>query len=79
MKSRRVITKQWLLIVAAIVLAAKLFLPNAAKRVGLFISGAPDNRMNRAMLCFCESIGGGDSLSDAVEVFRDALQQAPED
>lgn len=78
MKSRIVIKKQWPLIVAVIALAAKLFLPNAGKRVGFWISGTPDNRVNRAMLCFCESIGGGDTLSDAVEVFRDALQQVPE-
>ena len=60
-----------LLVCAA--LALKLFLPEAGRRIGAWISGEPGNEISRAV----SDLGG--SLGEAVEVFCENLEASAPD
>lgn len=57
-------------------LCLKLLLPELGLTIGKWLSGSETNRVNRAIVCFQAAVSGGDSVLDAVEVFRDVFAEA---
>ena len=66
-----------LLVCAA--LALKLFLPEAGRRIGAWISGEPGNEISRAVSGLLGTLSGGGSLGEAVEVFCENLEASAPD
>jgi hypothetical protein len=52
----------------------KFTLPGAGDRIGKWVSGAQDNRVSEAISGLISSLGDGERIDNAVEVFYETIK-----
>ena len=64
-----------LCIVGAVIILKQVY-PGLGSRIGTWISGMEDSRAVKAISSFVSTLTSGDGMREAVEVFREAIQDS---